>query len=161
MEVFEFSEWFLLCKSVKPRFNNDCDNLDLVQTVQIVAVYKLDRTTIWTVTPPIKYPLMAPVASKMKFYNFINTWLLVLRVNWELIATSAYIRCAHSGVSTWSLHSLRLRASHSHSLSLRSLGLHTLHSYQRLHFARHYTIFIKKNYRTCMQSPYPILSPTP
>ena len=24
-------------KSVKPRFNNDCDNLDLVQTVQIVA----------------------------------------------------------------------------------------------------------------------------
>ena len=34
----------------KPRFNKDCDNLDLVQMVQIVAGDNLDRATIWTVT---------------------------------------------------------------------------------------------------------------
>ena len=31
--------------------------------------------------PPLKYPLMMPGASKMKFYNLIDTTLLVLRVN--------------------------------------------------------------------------------
>ena len=31
--------------------------------------------------PPLKYPLMAPGASKMKFYNLFDTMLLVLRVN--------------------------------------------------------------------------------
>ena len=98
------------------------------------------------------------------YFIIHHTWLYQCMSckNHDLLYTSAYIRYAHSSTSTWSLCSLKLRASHSwllhslglwalcsHSRSLRYLGLRTSHLHQRSQKAWPSTIIIIKLKKNC------------